>query len=194
MDTRVKTVIQILHQSLSKQLSIRALSKSVNLSPARLRELFKRDTGRSPLLYLRELRMEQAERLLRSTFLSVKEVAFFSGLRDVSHFARDFKKRHSVTPSEWCGLLRRKRASLFPELCHSHVDERRRWRAGGYPVRGLDGASGGRTAETDCQNPGGDAVSVRRGDPFHNPVRQTDLVSVVVPDSWLVHGSEFLFQ
>ena len=107
MDARVKTAINMLHQSLTKQLSMCALSKSVNLSSTRLRELFKRDTGRSPLLYLRELRMQQAERLLGSTFLSVKEVAFLSGLRDVSHFARDFKKRHSVTPSEFRDRIQR---------------------------------------------------------------------------------------
>jgi len=101
MDARVERAINMFHQSVSKQLSICALSRSVNLSSARLRQLFKRDTGRSPLQYLRDLRIQHAEELLRSTFLSVKEVAFLSGLEDVSHFVRDFKKRYGVTPSEF---------------------------------------------------------------------------------------------
>src|SRR5882724_9585079 len=101
MDARVERAIIVLHRSLRNQLSMCALSRSVNLSPSRLRQLFKLDTGRSPLQYLKELRVQHAEGLLRSTFLSVKEVAFVSGLKDISHFVRDFKKRHGVTPSEF---------------------------------------------------------------------------------------------
>jgi len=48
--------------------------------------------------YLRDLRMKHAEHLLRTTFLSVKEVAFVSGMNDVSSFVRDFKRRYGATP------------------------------------------------------------------------------------------------
>jgi AraC-like DNA-binding protein len=45
--------------------------------------------------------MQKAERLLQTTFLSIKEVAFLSGARDVSHFARNFKKQYGLTPTEY---------------------------------------------------------------------------------------------
>jgi AraC-like DNA-binding protein len=93
--------INVLRESSHRQLSIAALAKAVNLSPARLRQLFKRDTGQSPGQYLKEFRMQSAEHLLQTSFLSIKEVAHLSGLSDVSHFVRAFKKRHSVTPSEF---------------------------------------------------------------------------------------------
>jgi len=51
--------------------------------------------------YLQDLRMQNAESMLRSTFLSVKEVAFASGISDVSSFAREFKRRYGVTPSKF---------------------------------------------------------------------------------------------
>ncbi len=45
--------------------------------------------------------MEHAEDLLRTTFLSIKQVAFDSGMKDVSSFVREFKKKHGLTPSEF---------------------------------------------------------------------------------------------
>ncbi len=101
MDTRVKSVINIMRRGLPDDLSIRILSKAVNLSSARLRQLFKKDAGRSPMQYLRDLRMQTACELLRSTFLSIKEITARSGIGDTSHFGHDFKKRYGVTPSEF---------------------------------------------------------------------------------------------
>jgi transcriptional regulator GlxA family with amidase domain len=101
MDLRVKTTINLMHESLTDRLSIRSLARNVNLSSTRLRQLFRKETGRSPLVYLNELRLESAAQLLRSTFLSVKEVTSRTGIRDTSHFVRSFKKQYGLTPSEF---------------------------------------------------------------------------------------------
>src|SRR2546427_11110403 len=101
MDARVKSAIAIMWKGATDHLSIRMLSKNVNLSPARLRQLFKRDVGRPPMQYLRDLRMQQALELLGNTFLSIKEITARIGSRDVSHFVRDFKKQYGLTPSQF---------------------------------------------------------------------------------------------
>jgi transcriptional regulator GlxA family with amidase domain len=101
MDARVKRIISIMRQSVGNQLSSPVLSKSVGLSPGRLRQLFQRETGRSPMEYLREVRMRRAELLLRGTFLSVKEIAFAIGAKHVSSFVHAFKRKHGLTPSEF---------------------------------------------------------------------------------------------
>jgi transcriptional regulator GlxA family with amidase domain len=101
MDHRVTAAISIMHRQLVGGVSILRLSRSVNLSSSRLRQLFKEDTGRSPMQYLQDLRMRNAENMLRSTFLSVKEIGFLSGWTDLSHFVRCFKKQYGVTPSEF---------------------------------------------------------------------------------------------
>ncbi len=77
------------------------MAKSVNLSPSRLRQLFKTETGMSPIQYLKHLRAKRAAYLLQSSFLTIKEVAFQTGSGDVSHFVRDFKKHYGLTPSEF---------------------------------------------------------------------------------------------
>jgi transcriptional regulator GlxA family with amidase domain len=53
----------------------------------------------SPMQHLKYLRIQQAEQLLRDTFLSVKEIAFRCGAKDLSHFVRDFKRRKGLTPT-----------------------------------------------------------------------------------------------
>ena len=101
MDGRVQRVIEIVNDSLADRLPERAMARMVNLSSARLRQLFKKETGLAPFQYVKRLRMKRAADLLRASFLSVKEVSFQSGWGDLSHFVRDFKKRYGLTPSEF---------------------------------------------------------------------------------------------
>jgi transcriptional regulator GlxA family with amidase domain len=101
VDIRIQKVISIVEGNLSKVPSIVALSKTVNLSPARFRQLFKEETGLPPIQYIRLLRVKKSSSLLRTSFLSIKEVAFQSGWGDVSHFVRDFKRHCGLTPSEF---------------------------------------------------------------------------------------------
>jgi len=101
MDLRVKRLIEMMNERLANKLSERIMSTSVNLSPARLRQLFKKETGLSPTQYLRRLRTKRAADLLQRSFLTIKEIAFHTGSGDVSHFVRDFKKHYGVTPSQF---------------------------------------------------------------------------------------------
>lgn len=98
MDWRVQSVIRLMQEDLSRELSLGEMSRSVNLSPWRLCHLFKTETGVPPLQYLRALRLRKAGDLLGTTFLSVKEVMNAVGFRDGSHFVRDFKRTYGVTP------------------------------------------------------------------------------------------------
>jgi transcriptional regulator GlxA family with amidase domain len=115
MDTRVAAAISLMRELLIGPLSIRTLSNRLNLSPARLRQLFKEETGESPIQYFKDLRLQRAEKLLLSTFLSVKEVSFKCGIRDVSHFVRDFKKRYGRTPTEYRVQVRRQQEINSPK-------------------------------------------------------------------------------
>jgi transcriptional regulator GlxA family with amidase domain len=101
MDARVESVIKIVRRGVGDQLSLRILSRSVNLSPSRLRQLFKMETGLSPMQYVKHVRLEKAANLLHTSFLSVKEVLFQSGARDASNFARDFRKQYGLTATEF---------------------------------------------------------------------------------------------
>ena len=87
----------------------------VNLSPSRFRHLFKQETGTSPAQYLKEFRLRKAEKMLRTTFLSVKQMLKQVGIGSNSHFVHDFRKMHGMTPTAYrrthlaCRRKRRRR-------------------------------------------------------------------------------------
>ena len=106
MDYRVKKVIALMKQYLHRGWPAIRLAQFVNISPSRLHQLFKSETGLPPAKYLHLLRMEQAKELLEASYLSVKEVMARVGVMDESHFVRDFKKSYGVTPAKYRNRFR----------------------------------------------------------------------------------------
>lgn len=62
---------------------------------------FKRSLGLTPGQYLRQCRLEEARRLLRTTDLRVGEVARRVGFTSASHVAEVFRKRVGLRPREF---------------------------------------------------------------------------------------------
>lgn len=61
--------------------------------------------GQTPAQYLRSIRMREAEKLLRTTFLSVKEIMNCVGLSNESYFVHEFKKTYNLAPSKYRASL-----------------------------------------------------------------------------------------
>lgn len=101
MDYRVRSAIALAEECLQRGWTPARLAEAVNLSPSRLHQLFKRETGMPPARYLRLLRMQSARELLETTHLSVKQVMARVGVTDESHFVRDFKKSYGHTPARY---------------------------------------------------------------------------------------------
>ncbi len=99
MDRRIQAVINRMQSNPATEFS--ELAALVNLSPSRLRHLFKVEAGQTPRQFLRELRLQRAEVLLRTTFLTVKEIASQLGLANSTHFVSDFKKVYGVSPAAY---------------------------------------------------------------------------------------------
>ncbi len=99
MDHRVEKIQKIMRENLHREVSLRELAGSVNLSVWRLSHIFRSDVGMSPIKYLRLLRMERARQLLETSYLSIKEIGYHVGLNDESHFVRDFKKAYGAPPT-----------------------------------------------------------------------------------------------
>jgi transcriptional regulator GlxA family with amidase domain len=92
-DPRIRFVIALMERHRAAPLSIAELARAVNLSPAHLTLLFRREVGQSPARVWRELRLDHARELLQTSFLTVKQVMAASGWNDPSHFCREFKRR-----------------------------------------------------------------------------------------------------
>lgn len=105
MDRRIELVISRIETEISRSWDTPTLASMVDLSPSRFRHLFKQETGTSPAQYLKELRLRKAEKMLRKTFLSVKQILKQVGIRSNSHFVHDFKKTHGITPTAYRGRI-----------------------------------------------------------------------------------------
>jgi YesN/AraC family two-component response regulator len=81
--------------------SIGEIAEMMGVSPRQLNPAFVQRFGRTPLKYLREVRMRMAQQMLLSTRLSIAEIAARSGFRDVSYFDRFFKRVYTMTPAEF---------------------------------------------------------------------------------------------
>ena len=81
--------------------SVRSLAASVRLSPGRLEHLYKSHNGECLRSAILEARMSKAATLLRSSFLSVKEISFEVGYKHPPSFIRAFRTRFRRTPNEF---------------------------------------------------------------------------------------------
>jgi transcriptional regulator GlxA family with amidase domain len=109
MDRRVELVISKIRSQTANPWDTATFAALVNLSPSRFRHLFKVETGKGPAQYLKEFRLRKAEKMLRTTFFSVKQILKQVGLGSNAHFVRDFKRKYGMTPTAY----RRTMASTF---------------------------------------------------------------------------------
>jgi AraC-like DNA-binding protein len=101
MDRRIETALGIIKDGFHRNPQVRELAHRVHLSRWHFIRLFKAETSLSPKQYVRNLRMQEAEELLRQSFLSVKEIAASLGFEDRSQFSRDFKKFRGSAPTKF---------------------------------------------------------------------------------------------
>src|SRR5712692_5131943 len=84
---------------ISEDLGLVELAFEVGLSPSHFASLFRKTTGLSPHHYVIQRRLEQAQQLLKSTRLSIGEIASAVGFYDQSHLVRHMRRVMGVTPT-----------------------------------------------------------------------------------------------
>jgi len=80
---------------------IKDLAVSVQMSPSKLKRLFKQIFGNSIFSYYQEFRMKEAARLLKDEKLSVSDVGYKLGFTNLSHFSRVFKEHIGMKPKQY---------------------------------------------------------------------------------------------
>jgi YesN/AraC family two-component response regulator len=81
--------------------NVDALAGDVGISRAQLHRRMKEITGISVGKFLRNLRMEQAARLLKEGKVNVSQVADKVGYVDQAHFSTAFKSHFGMSPTEY---------------------------------------------------------------------------------------------
>ena len=91
----------LINQGFRGELSLGSLADRLSVSPNYLGQLFKKSTGITYNEYVSRLRLRYSCRLLTSTDLSVKEIAFASGFSSAEYFCDAFRRCLALTPMSY---------------------------------------------------------------------------------------------
>ena len=103
---RIEAIKSYIQTNLHRPLTLSELAALVGLSPTHTSTLFSRETGESLSTYIRTERLHRAEKLLRETDLTIKEVASRVGY-DPEYFSKVFRQYHKESPREYRSRYRK---------------------------------------------------------------------------------------
>ncbi|NOU88359.1 helix-turn-helix domain-containing protein [Paenibacillus sp. LMG 31460] len=97
----IREALMYMEQHYERNIAISDVAEAVGISSGHLGRLFKAETGKAPLEYLTEYRLEQGKRLLGDASKSLQSISEAIGYNDVHTFIRFFKKYEGITPGEY---------------------------------------------------------------------------------------------
>jgi AraC-like DNA-binding protein len=97
----IMKVLAYIEQNYDKNINIEIMSKTYGLSRSQLYKTFEENLNISPMEYLINYRLNKACLLLKATDMAIYEIGAAVGFRDTIHFSKIFKKKISVTPTEF---------------------------------------------------------------------------------------------
>lgn len=100
-DEEIKTSIEWMKENLQEQISVLTLAKMIHTTEKTYTRRFNKAINKSPIQYLKTLRIEKAKELLISTNKSFSDITFEVGYFDENSFRKYFKKETSLNPKEY---------------------------------------------------------------------------------------------
>lgn len=98
--SRIQYIIDYIENNYNSDLNLTTISNIANLSPFYFSRLFKKYTGLTFKKYLSIIRVDKAEKLIKSTKKSMLDVSMDCGFNCIRTFNREFKKVKGYTPSK----------------------------------------------------------------------------------------------
>jgi AraC-like DNA-binding protein len=103
---KIMAIADIILEQPDRQYTVQSLSHDSGLSAAKLQEGFKFLYQRTVADFIRNSRLEKAERLIRETDMNVSEVVYSVGLTSRSYFCKIFKQKYNTNPKSYKSKLR----------------------------------------------------------------------------------------
>jgi signal transduction histidine kinase/ligand-binding sensor domain-containing protein/DNA-binding response OmpR family regulator len=98
----MERIMKAINANLSNSdFNVDMMTKEVGISRAQLHRKMKEMTGISTSEFIRNIRLEQAARLLREQKVNVTQVAYAVGFSNLAHFSTIFRKHFGVAPSDF---------------------------------------------------------------------------------------------
>ena len=98
---KMQQAIEYIQKNYNKDLNMAVVSNYVSMNYSLFSLVFKEYTGMSFVNYVKELRVNEAKRLLINTDKKVNEISALIGYENEKHFMKVFKTLYGVSPSEY---------------------------------------------------------------------------------------------
>ncbi|MBT1706560.1 response regulator transcription factor, partial [Chryseosolibacter indicus] len=100
----IQNAIKVVEAQISNpDFSVEDLSQELGMSRVHLYKKLLSLTGKSPIEFIRTIRLQRAAQLLEKSQLTVAEVAYQVGFNNPKYFTKYFKDQFSVLPSAYAG-------------------------------------------------------------------------------------------
>lgn len=103
---RIAKVIGMLNREFAQPIKVDELAKEARMSSSSFYNYFKEVTGMSPIQYQKQLRLQEARKLLLTENLEAAEAAFQVGYESPSHFSREYSRKFGLSPMKDIRRLR----------------------------------------------------------------------------------------
>jgi len=97
----IEQVQRFIQDNLSQPLPLNEVARFFHISPRHLSRLFSETTGISYTSFVRQERVREASKKIRSTNRSITSIAYECGFTSVHYFCRVFLQETSITPAEY---------------------------------------------------------------------------------------------
>ena len=101
MDSRIQGVVDYILLHPNEKYSPSRLAEMAELSKQRFTALFSSQLGKSPMVYIKELKLTTAARKLLVSNLHINDIAYELGYEDSNYFIREFKRAFGCTPKQY---------------------------------------------------------------------------------------------
>lgn len=132
---RMVRATEILRQSYNKPLRIEHLAQELGMSVSGFHAHFKAVTAMSPLQFQKQLRLQEARRLMLNEKLDAAEAGYRVGYDDASHFSREYKRYFGDSPMRDVQRLRESVLSSSRQPAAIRRSERQVSKGGQPPLR-----------------------------------------------------------
>ena len=100
-DTMVSKVLRYVTDHISETLSIEQIADAVGVSRRTFSRVFAKEATVTPSVFVEQVRVDYARKLLEETDLPLKTVAFRSGFHSATHMRMIFMRRLESTPKQY---------------------------------------------------------------------------------------------
>lgn len=97
----VSSAITYLQTEYMRPVSIADMARQLNLDRSYFSNLFKKATGKSPMLYLTQLRLQKAAAMMLEHGHSPGEAALSVGYPDIFAFSKMFRRHYGLSPTQY---------------------------------------------------------------------------------------------